>query len=129
MPNLAADVTRPGSLFCSFCGKSQHEVKKLIVGPASRFHLRCLRRLCVGIIDIARPPVHAAGQADWPENVATETLLWAAEGAGKPLAKAAARLQKPSDPAPTRVAGSRSAMRLASRAGGLGTIFVIARIL
>ena len=27
------------TLYCSFCGKSQHEVRKLIAGP-DRLHLR-----------------------------------------------------------------------------------------
>jgi hypothetical protein len=28
-----------GTLYCSFCGKSQHEVRKLIAGPkAERYH-------------------------------------------------------------------------------------------
>ena len=27
------DKDKKGTLYCSFCGKSQHEVKKLIAGP------------------------------------------------------------------------------------------------
>jgi ATP-dependent Clp protease ATP-binding subunit ClpX len=27
-------LEQPTTLYCSFCGRSQHEVKKLIAGPA-----------------------------------------------------------------------------------------------
>jgi hypothetical protein len=32
-----APAPPPKTLYCSFCGKSQHEVRKLIEGPASLF--------------------------------------------------------------------------------------------
>ena len=35
------------TLYCSFCGKSQHEVRKLIAGPTV-FHLRRVRRAVHG---------------------------------------------------------------------------------
>ncbi len=35
------------TLYCSFCGKSQHEVRKLIAGP-DRVHLRRMRRTVHG---------------------------------------------------------------------------------
>ena len=35
------------TLYCSFCGKSQHEVRKLIAGP-DRVHLRRMRRALHG---------------------------------------------------------------------------------
>jgi hypothetical protein len=31
----AQKPTRPKSLYCIFCGKSQHEVKRLIAGPSA----------------------------------------------------------------------------------------------
>ena len=37
------------SLFCSFCGKSQHEVKKLIAGPTVFVCDECVE-LCMDII-------------------------------------------------------------------------------
>ncbi len=40
---------RPGSLFCSFCGKSQEEVKKLIAGPAVYICDECVA-LCRDIL-------------------------------------------------------------------------------
>ena len=36
------------TLYCSFCGKSQHEVRKLITGPS--VHLRRMVELCMDII-------------------------------------------------------------------------------
>ncbi|QWD86278.1 ATP-dependent Clp protease ATP-binding subunit ClpX [Polynucleobacter paludilacus] len=44
-------------LYCSFCGKSQHEVKKLIAGPSVFICDECID-LCTDIIqeEIAKPP-------------------------------------------------------------------------
>jgi hypothetical protein len=41
--------TKPKALYCSFCGKSQHEVRKLIAGPAIFICDGCVE-LCVNII-------------------------------------------------------------------------------
>src|SRR5215467_5782797 len=38
------------SLYCSFCGKSQHEVRKLIAGPEAAICDECIG-LCVRTID------------------------------------------------------------------------------
>ena len=38
------------TLYCSFCGKSQHEVRKLIAGPAVFICCECIE-LCADIID------------------------------------------------------------------------------
>jgi ATP-dependent Clp protease ATP-binding subunit ClpX len=40
----------PGTMFCSFCGKSQHDVRKLIAGPAIFICNACVA-LCVKIVD------------------------------------------------------------------------------
>ena len=37
------------TLYCSFCGKSQHEVRKLIAGPTVFICDECVE-LCMGII-------------------------------------------------------------------------------
>ncbi len=37
------------TLFCSFCGKSQYEVKKLIAGPAVFICNECVE-LCIDVI-------------------------------------------------------------------------------
>ena len=44
------DTTPPKTLHCSFCGKSQHEVKKLIAGPSVFICDECVD-LCTGIVE------------------------------------------------------------------------------
>ncbi len=39
------------TLYCSFCGKSQHEVTKLIKGPGSTCICNECVYLCIGILD------------------------------------------------------------------------------
>ena len=39
----------PGALHCSFCGKSQYEVRKLILGPTVFICDECVR-LCVDVL-------------------------------------------------------------------------------
>jgi ATP-dependent Clp protease ATP-binding subunit ClpX len=48
--NATPAVHPPGTLFCSFCGKSQHDIKKLIAGPGVFVCNECVA-LCVQIID------------------------------------------------------------------------------
>jgi ATP-dependent Clp protease ATP-binding subunit ClpX len=43
------DDAEKGTLFCSFCGKSQHEVRKLIAGPTVFICDECVE-LCMDII-------------------------------------------------------------------------------
>lgn len=40
----------PKTLYCSFCNKSQHQVRKLIAGPASLICDECVG-LCVEIVN------------------------------------------------------------------------------
>jgi len=49
-------------LYCSFCGKSQHEVKKLIAGPSVFICDECIE-LCNDIIRDEVPADNAAGRA------------------------------------------------------------------
>jgi hypothetical protein len=44
------DPTPPNTLYCSFCGKSQHEVQKLIAGPEVFICDECVD-LCNGIVE------------------------------------------------------------------------------
>ena len=44
-----SDKTEKNDLYCSFCGKSQHEVKKLIAGPTVFICDECVE-LCMDII-------------------------------------------------------------------------------
>jgi len=72
-PETAAD---PRSLFCSFCGKSQHDVKKLIAGPGVFICDACVA-LCDTIIAASPDPDPSAPPAkiEWPTNVPTGQLL------------------------------------------------------
>jgi hypothetical protein len=46
----AQEPAGPKTLYCSFCGKSQHDVRKLIAGPSVYICDECVE-LCVGIIN------------------------------------------------------------------------------
>jgi hypothetical protein len=48
-PAGAQDPARPKTLYCTFCGKSQHDVKKLLAGPSAYICDECVE-LCVGFI-------------------------------------------------------------------------------
>jgi ATP-dependent Clp protease ATP-binding subunit ClpX len=46
-------IDSKNTLYCSFCGKSQHEVRKLIAGPTVFICDECVE-LCMDIICISR---------------------------------------------------------------------------
>ena len=48
-PGGAEEPARPKTLYCTFCGKSQHDVKKLIAGPSAYICDECVE-LCVNFI-------------------------------------------------------------------------------
>jgi hypothetical protein len=48
-PAGAQEPARPKTLYCTFCGKSQHDVKKLIAGPSAYICDECVE-LCVNFI-------------------------------------------------------------------------------
>jgi hypothetical protein len=50
----AKGPTPPKTLYCSFCGKSQHEVRKLIAGPSVYICDECAE-LCMDIIEEEGP--------------------------------------------------------------------------
>ncbi|MDR2067439.1 MAG: ATP-dependent Clp protease ATP-binding subunit ClpX [Holosporaceae bacterium] len=61
------DKTTDGAetLRCSFCGKTQHEVKKLIVGPTVYICDECIE-LCAGIISDVQPNIASKGKSHLP---------------------------------------------------------------
>lgn len=59
------EATSKATLYCSFCGKSQHEVRKLIAGPASFICDECVE-LCMGII---REQPHTRRPIDLNQNI------------------------------------------------------------
>jgi hypothetical protein len=46
----AAGLARQNTLYCSFCGKNQHEVRKLVAGPAVFICDECIE-LCTDFVD------------------------------------------------------------------------------
>src|SRR3990167_9801884 len=64
-------------LYCSFCGKSQHEVKKLIAGPSVFICDECIE-LCNDIIrdEVAAPaPALRSAKSDLPTPNEIKTTL------------------------------------------------------
>lgn len=71
-PPAAAGPTEPAkTLFCSFCFKSQHQVKKLISGPGNIFICDECVELCNEIIGGQRP----GSKPPSLEQLPTERLL------------------------------------------------------
>jgi ATP-dependent Clp protease ATP-binding subunit ClpX len=64
------------TLYCSFCGKSQHEVKKLIAGPSVFICDECID-LCNEIIRDELPQADEAGEgrSDLPTPAEIKTNL------------------------------------------------------
>ena len=54
-------------LYCSFCSKSQHEVKKLIAGPSSVY-------ICDECIDLCNEIVRDEIQAENPKQSESQSL-------------------------------------------------------
>jgi|SRR6185437_847381 len=63
-------------LYCSFCGKSQHDVKKLIAGPGVFICNTCVA-MCGQVMSASPDPDPNAPPAkiDWPTDVPNEQLL------------------------------------------------------
>ncbi|MAI08481.1 MAG: ATP-dependent Clp protease ATP-binding subunit ClpX [Magnetococcales bacterium] len=62
-----SDANNNGTLYCSFCGKSQHEVRKLIAGPTVFVCDECVR-LCM---DIIREEEHAGPMSHERDGIPT----------------------------------------------------------
>src|SRR5579862_2432938 len=81
--------------YCSFCGKSQLDVKKLIAGPAVFICDACVG-LCTKIVADTPDPDPASPPAKlewWPDNVPTENLLGLLKAQEKTHEEVATRLQ------------------------------------
>jgi len=63
----AQEPTKPKALYCSFCGKSQHEVRKLIAGPTVFICDECVE-LCVNFIT-EESAVDKIVSPLWPEQI------------------------------------------------------------
>ena len=62
------------TLFCSFCGKSQHEVKKLIAGPTVFICDECVE-LCMDIIREEHKSNFVKGGEGVPSPLDIKTVL------------------------------------------------------
>jgi len=71
-PQVASEPDERKTLYCSFCFKSQHEVKKLISGPAAIFICSECVELCNQWI-AGRPPHPSKSPSD--KELPTERLL------------------------------------------------------
>jgi hypothetical protein len=78
-PSVVAqnDRTPPKTLYCSFCGKSQHEVRKLIAGPDVYICDECVE-LCTDFVDDLHDDKELArlleGDAENASTMSTEDL-------------------------------------------------------
>jgi ClpX C4-type zinc finger protein/glyoxalase superfamily protein len=77
----AQDQTLREVLYCSFCGKSQHEVRKLVAGPAVYICDECVD-LCTDIVDEQLLRL-IEGDAQAASSMSTERLLHYAQHARK----------------------------------------------
>src|SRR5215472_16433779 len=75
------DPTQQELLYCSFCGKSQHEVRKLVAGPAVYICDECVD-LCTDIVDEQLLRL-IEGDAQAASCMSTERLLHYVEHASK----------------------------------------------
>jgi len=93
-PAAEAKTYPPGTLFCSFCAKSQHDVKKLIAGPAVFICDEC-SALCAKIVaDTPDVDPAAAPKLDWPSDMETDKLLSLLKAQERTHEDVAARLQR-----------------------------------
>ena len=68
----SSNTDSKNTLYCSFCGKSQHEVRKLIAGPTVFICDECVE-LCMEIIR----EEHKNSVVKSPDGVPTPTEIWA----------------------------------------------------
>jgi len=71
VPAAAGSPTATTTLYCSFCFKSQHDVRTLVSGPAAVFICDECVELC-GEVIAGRPPALAQSP---PQELPTERLL------------------------------------------------------
>jgi ATP-dependent protease Clp ATPase subunit len=73
MPEAEATPIRTRVYRCSFCGKSQEEVRTLVAGPGVFICHECVQ-LCQGIV-ADKPSERENSRSLLPENATTEQLL------------------------------------------------------
>ena len=86
-----ADNSSPDTLHCSFCGKDQHEVRKLIAGPNVFICVECVG-LCTSIIEQELAAPQGQGQLSAEEIADAARQQREAEEREKALRKKTPRL-------------------------------------
>lgn len=66
--------SREKTIFCSFCRKSEHEVSRLIAGPACFICGECISRCNEVLVDAKDLPPHPP-RIDWPKALPDDALL------------------------------------------------------
>ena len=65
--------TRGSSIYCSFCGKIQHEVRKLIAGPSVFICDECVELcndiICEEVLTSKEDPIHKPGKLYTPKQI------------------------------------------------------------
>jgi ATP-dependent Clp protease ATP-binding subunit ClpX len=79
-------------LTCSFCGKTQHEVQKLVSGPAVLICDACVG-LCNKIIAQAGPGPGEMPKGDWLASLSSDRLLALLKAQDANVESSRARLQ------------------------------------
>lgn len=93
-PSAAAQLDPP--FYCSFCAKSQHEVAKLIAGPATFICDECIG-ICVRILNDTWDPKTDGANFLKPEDWPTERHLKVLEARGQLAERAKASLKQTVD--------------------------------
>jgi hypothetical protein len=80
-PDVQKSAEHGNLLYCSFCGKNQHEVRKLVAGPAVYICDECVD-LCTDIVDEQLLRL-VEGDEESARVLSTDRLLHYAEHAGR----------------------------------------------
>jgi ClpX C4-type zinc finger/Glyoxalase superfamily protein len=85
-PRAGGEPTHPPVLYCSFCGKSQHDVRKLVAGPHVYICDECID-ICTDIVDDPDDDEEmlrlTRGDADSARDMSVEQLAHCVERARK----------------------------------------------
>ena len=84
-----------GTMFCSFCGKSQHDLKKLIAGPGVFICNECVA-LCVNIINDT-PDVSPTAEIKTLDSMPNEQVMAMIRGYDTAYNKVSERMQEAVD--------------------------------
>jgi len=84
-------------MVCSFCRKSQHDVKKLVAGPGVFICNECVALAQKFMDESPDPPSGQPPKISWPSEAPTETLLGLLSNQEKTLADVREQVQRSVD--------------------------------